>query len=166
MSPPRSSAIRGSRLVGTRANAPAWEPAPAEQVADPQRPRAVVSYVLARQAALKSVFSGFGSEHCDADPYLVRAAKHHGERAQRDCPVCRRTELMQVTYTYGDDLGPYSGRVRATADLADMATSFGTFRVYVVEVCVTCGWNHLTLSYVLGDGVPRRPPARPRDLLD
>ena len=29
------------------------------------------------------------------------------------------------------------------------------FKVYVVEVCRCCGWNHLALSYVLGrDGLP------------
>jgi hypothetical protein len=47
-----------------------------------------------------------------------------------------------------------------------MAYEYGQFRVYVVEVCADCGWNHLTLSYILGDGVPRRPHAKPRDLLD
>ena len=47
-----------------------------------------------------------------------------------------------------------------------MAYEHGQFRVYVVEVCTGCGWNHLTLSYVLGDGVPRRPLRTPADLLD
>ena len=29
------------------------------------------------------------------------------------------------------------------------------FKVYVVEVCRSCGWNHLVLSFVLGrDGLP------------
>jgi len=26
--------------------------------------------------------------------------------------------------------------------------------VYVVEVCQSCGWNHLATSYVLGTGEP------------
>ncbi len=35
-----------------------------------------------------------------------------------------------------------------------MAMSYRSFRVYVVEVCRGCGWNHLTQSYVLGrDGL-------------
>jgi hypothetical protein len=29
-----------------------------------------------------------------------------------------------------------------------------------------CHWNHLVTSYMLGDGVPRKTPPRPRDLLD
>ena len=41
----------------------------------------------------------------------------------------------------------------------------GEFTVYVVEVCRRCHWNFLSMTYVLGDGVPRRPPATPRDLL-
>ena len=44
-----------------------------------------------------------------------------------------------------------------------MAREHGEFRVYVVEVCQRCGWNHLRPSYVLGDGVPRRAPPTPRD---
>ena len=35
-----------------------------------------------------------------------------------------------------------------------MAREHGEFTVYVVEVCQGCAWNHLTLSYVLGDGAP------------
>jgi hypothetical protein len=105
-------------------------------------------------------------EHCDADPYLLRAARHHGEATERPCPICRDPELVHVTYVFGDELGPYSGRVKSSAELPVMAYEHGQFRVYVVEVCTGCGWNHLTLSYVLGDGVPRRPPRRPADLLD
>ena len=47
-----------------------------------------------------------------------------------------------------------------------MAYEYGEFRVYVVEVCTTCHWNHLVTSYMLGDGQPRKAPAKPRDLLD
>jgi hypothetical protein len=47
-----------------------------------------------------------------------------------------------------------------------MARQHGEFRVYVVEVCQGCGWNHLALSYVLGDGTPRRPPRRQRTAED
>jgi hypothetical protein len=43
-----------------------------------------------------------------------------------------------------------------------MATEYGEFTVYVVEVCTECGWNHLALSFVLGDGIDRRPPRRRR----
>jgi hypothetical protein len=61
-----------------------------------------------------------------------------------------------VTYVFGDDLGEYTGRVKSSREVADMAFEYGEFRVYVVEVCSDCGWNHLHLSYALGDGIPRR----------
>lgn len=119
--------------------------------------RAVVDYGLARRATLASLFRGHAStaDVCDAHPYLLRAAKYHGEPTNTACPVCRKERLTHVTYVYGDELGRYTGRVKATQDLPEMAQQYGEFRVYVVEVCQGCAWNHLTLSYVLGTGEPR-----------
>jgi hypothetical protein len=122
-------------------------------------PRSVVDYALARRAALTELFAGGVSrdDACDAHPYLLRAAKYHGEPTATPCPVCRRERLTNVTYVYGDELGRYTGRVKGTEELAEMAGEYGEFRVYVVEVCQGCGWNHLTVSYVLGHG---RTPGR------
>ena len=47
-----------------------------------------------------------------------------------------------------------------------MQSEFGEFRVYVVEVCLECGWNHLSSSYLLGDGNTRKPPRKVRTLED
>jgi Family of unknown function (DUF5318) len=118
--------------------------------------RSVVDYALARRAALASVRSGHTtvSDACDAHPYLLRAAKYHGEPTEEPCPICRKTNVTHVTYVYGDELGQYAGRVKRTAELAEMAAEYGEFRVYVVEVCQSCGWNHLATSYVLGTGEP------------
>ncbi|WP_217265430.1 MULTISPECIES: DUF5318 family protein [Thermomonospora] len=64
-----------------------------------------------------------------------------------------------VTCVYGDELGPYAGRVKpAHCELADMAREYGEFWVFVGEVCEGCTWNHLTVSYVLGHGT--RPRSR------
>ena len=170
MASPRHSSHRASRIRGARPAEPSRAPLPqAEDVADPARPRAVVDHGLTRRAVLESIRTGDAfarEEHCDADPYLVRAAKHHGEPTERPCPICRTNELVHVTYVFGDELGPYSGRVKSSPELPVMAYEHGHFRVYVVEVCTECGWNHLTMSYVLGDGVPRRPLRKPADLLD
>jgi hypothetical protein len=124
--------------------------------------RAVVSYGLQRRATLQGLFRGAVSatDVCDADPYLLRAAEHHGEPTERPCPVCRKARLTHVTYVFGDELGQYSGRIRATRELEPMAREHGEFSVYVVEVCRRCEWNHLALSYVLGDGRPRVRPRR------
>lgn len=123
----------------------------------------MVDYGLARRATLESLYGGgptMREDVCDAHPYLVRAGRFHGDPTGRECPVCRGARLVEVNYVYGDQLGPYEGRVKARADLERMAREHGEFRVYVVEVCLTCCWNHLVRSYVLGDGVDRRR-ARP-----
>jgi Family of unknown function (DUF5318) len=124
--------------------------------------RSVVDYALARRAALASVRSGHITlaDACDAHPYLLRAAKYHGEATEEPCPVCRKTNVTHVTYVYGDELGQYAGRVKRTPELTEMAAEYGEFRVYVVEVCQSCGWNHLATSYVLGTG--ERPAGRGR----
>jgi len=126
--------------------------------------RAVVDYSLQRRATLAALFTGSATmtDVCDADPYLLRAAKFHGEQVSRPCPVCRRKGLRHVTYVFGDELGHYSGRIRATRELEAMAREHGEFRVYVVEVCQACSWNHLAMTYVLGDGIPRTPARRRR----
>jgi hypothetical protein len=124
--------------------------------------RSVVDYGLARRATLASVLAGHTTiaDVCDAHPYLLRAAKFHGEATDKVCPICRRAKLTHVTYVYGDELGPYAGRVKQGPELAEMAAEYGEFRVYVVEVCQSCAWNHLASSYVLGTGEPRTRRSR------
>ena len=119
--------------------------------------RSVVDYALAKRATLKSVLLGRTTiaDVCDAQPYLLRAAKFHGEPTDRRCPICRRARLTHVTYVYGDELGQYEGRVKRGPELDEMALEYGEFQVYVVEVCQSCAWNHLASSYVLGTGEPR-----------
>ena len=134
----------------------------------PARPRSVIDYSLARRALVASLRTAglFASDVCDADTYLLRAAKHHGEATERVCPICppvKKSTLTHVTYVYGDELGPYSGRIKASDELPAMALEYGGFRVYVVEVCAACRWNHLHLSYTLGDGRPRIPVRVPND---
>jgi hypothetical protein len=126
-----------------------------------QSRRSVVDYGLARRATLKSVLAGHTTvaDVCDAHPYLLRAARFHGEATQLNCPICRKVMLTHVTYVYGAELGQYEGRVKQTRELDEMASEYGEFRVYVVEVCQSCGWNHLASSYVLGTG---EPPVRRR----
>jgi len=124
--------------------------------------RAVIDYALQRRAALDALRRGqaFASDLCDADPYLLRAAEHHGEPAGRPCPLCGHSghgALVELRYVYGDELGPFQGRIRATRELEAMAREHGEFRVYVVEVCTRCSWNYLTTTYLLGDGTPRAP---------
>jgi hypothetical protein len=130
--------------------------------------RDVIDYALTRRSVLVELFRGSSqvSEACDADPYLRLAAKFHGEATARKCPVCRGRELVELRYTFGDELGQYSGRIKSIEEIKEMASLHGEFRVYTVEICRDCGWNHLVNSYLLGDGVPRKPPRRVRTLED
>jgi len=127
--------------------------------------RAYIDYSLDKRATLIGVFRGT-IDACDADPYLLRAAKFHGVKANRNCPVCKKDKLVELRYTYGDQLGQYSGRIKTLDELAEMEREFGEFRVYLVEVCRDCMWNHLVHSYLLGDGVNRKPPRRKPTLED
>ncbi len=114
--------------------------------------RQVVDYALQRRALLAEVYAGRVGvmEVCDATPYLLRAAKFHGEPSSVTCPVCRKEPLTLVSWVYGDELKHVAGSARTLDELNRMAALFEQFSVYVVEVCRTCSWNHLVQSYVLG----------------
>lgn len=121
--------------------------------------RSLIDYSLAKRATLYELFSGRAStmDVCDAHPYLLRAAKYHGEPAEATCPVCRKEPLTHVTYVYGDALKESSGRVRGSDELPALEREYDEVTVYVVEVCRGCGWNHLDRSYVIGRaGLPAR----------
>ncbi len=130
--------------------------------------RAYVDFALKKRATLSALFRGLNSasDACDADPYLRRAAKFHGAKANRQCPVCKGEKLVELQYTFGDQLGQYSGRLKTKDELAQMQMEFGEFRVYIVEVCLGCRWNHLSASYLLGDGNIRKPPRKTRTRAD
>lgn len=119
--------------------------------------RQLVDYALRRRALLAEVRVGRTSTNdvCDATPYLLRAAKFHGEASSRRCPLCRHPELVNTHWVFGDELGPASGSARAPRELENLADLFAEFTVYVVEVCQHCHWNHLVQSFVLGTGAPR-----------
>jgi hypothetical protein len=127
-----------------------------------------IDYSLDRRATLTALKHGSASamDACDADPYLRRAAKHHGESTIRECPICKKEFLKDLRYVFGDQLGQYSGRIKSIPELEEMQNEYGEFRVYTVEVCIGCGWNHLIYSYLLGDGKFRKPPRKIRTIED
>ena len=114
--------------------------------------RQVVDYSLRRHALLRDLRVGRVGIHevCDASPYLLSAARFHGERTDERCPVCRRENLTHVHYIYGDELKQSSGQARSRAELAVLARTVEEIQVYVVEVCRGCGWNHLIEQFLLG----------------
>jgi hypothetical protein len=118
--------------------------------------RAYVDFTLRKRATIAAIYRGLNttSDACDAHPYLRMAAKHHGLLTQRDCPMCRKDKVHELQYTFGDQLGQYSGRIKNDSELDEMQSEFGEFR----------GWNHLTASFLLGDGQERKPPRKAKTL--
>ena len=117
--------------------------------------RQVVDYSLQKRALLRDLRNGqIGAlEVCDASPYLKSAARFHGEPTDERCPVCRHDNLTLVHYIYGDELKNSAGQARKLAELPVLAMSLGEFQVFVVEICQSCAWNHLTQQYLLGRDV-------------
>jgi hypothetical protein len=121
--------------------------------------RQVIDYALARRALLVQLSRGqlTPADVCDAHPDLQRAARYHGEPTDTGCPICRKTRLTRVTYAYGDELLHASGRARSSRTLDALAQRYANVRIYVVEVCRSCGWNHLTVSYLTGTAASDAP---------
>ncbi|HVW80041.1 MAG TPA: DUF5318 family protein [Mycobacteriales bacterium] len=121
--------------------------------------RCVIDYALARRAVLTGLATGRlrREDACDADVYLRRAARYHGEDTDDVCPVCAAETLVHVTYAYGECFTTdTNGRAWASSDIPDLAKRMPEFSVFVVEVCRGCAWNHLVTSAVLGTGEPMR----------
>lgn len=114
-----------------------------------------VDYVLARRAILRDYRRGVLTklDVCDAHPDLIRAATHVGVDVDRECPICTSTKVRLVSYVYGDDLKGANGRcITNPTELEKLGASADEFACYVVEVCVSCKWNHLDRRYLLGRG--------------
>lgn len=119
----------------------------------------MVDFALQRRAVLAAVSSGKTrvDEVCDAGVYLLRAARFHGRLSEITCPICRKEPLTLVSWVFGEGLGQVSGSARTIDELERLAASQDEFSVHEVEVCRTCGWNHLLASFVLGAAPqPRR----------
>src|SRR5262249_20436077 len=93
--------------------------------------RQVVDYALRRRSLLAEVYSGRTgvSEVCDANPYLLRAAKYHGKPSSVMCPICRKEQLTLVSWVFGDHLGAVSGSARTTEELVMLAARYDEFSV-------------------------------------
>ena len=157
--------VRGSKVLGAPSKPPRVRPerAEPEDVDDPRQPRRVVDYSLERRRALgKLVLTATGaSENLDPHPDLLRAAKYHGQPLAEACPWCRSKEMVLLRYTWGDELGDFTGRQHTLAEIDEMAGEHGQFRVDEVEVCRECHWHFRRRRYVLCDGQPR-PAKRAR----
>ncbi len=113
-----------------------------------------VDYALARLAVLREFRRGRLSkpEVCDAQPELIRAASHLGRPKQEACPICESERLVSVMYAFGPKLPAHGRCLEGPADLSKLNASTSANKVYYVEVCLACRWNHLERMSVLGAG--------------
>lgn len=120
--------------------------------ADALRRRRVVDFALRRRSVLAELQDGGLSlrEVCDADVYLLRAAAFHGVVTDTVCPVCRKENLTDVSWVFGDALGRASGTAREPDEVVSLALTHEEFTVHEVEVCRSCSWNFLVRSYEVG----------------
>ncbi|MDO4911055.1 MAG: DUF5318 family protein [Corynebacterium sp.] len=85
-------------------------------------------------------------ELTDADFILTTAAKFHGEPkggSSFSCPVCEKTDVREVLWVHGEELGRASGSARSWEEIEEFARRGLSFEVHLVEVCPDCGWNYL-----------------------
>ena len=114
--------------------------------------RGYIDYTLAKRARLRDWEEGRLSRYdiCDAHRDLLRAAVYYGEETAQDCPVCDDGQLVLVRYCFGEDLKRRNGRCFPLEEIDMLGRDIDEFTCYVVEVCLRCSWNHLSVSFVLG----------------
>jgi hypothetical protein len=112
-----------------------------------------VDYSLARKATLRAHQAGRLSrfEICDAHPDLLRAAKFSGEKTNEVCPICDKGPLVLVSYVFSDEFSKRdNGQVWPRGDLAPLL-ELREVKLYTVEVCVDCSWNHVRSQLMLAN---------------
>ena len=120
----------------------------------PIRRPADVDYRLARQTTLDGWRRGnVGLDVlCDAQPMLRRNAAECGTPTSETCPVCEEYEVAHVTYVFGPRLPAHGRCISTPGELARLDARQANLTGYVVEVCPSCGWNHLVRITSLGRG--------------
>ena len=104
-----------------------------------------IDFRLARERTIRAYRTGEATraEVCDAQRELMRNARECGMPVQALCPICGKQTLVEVLYVFGPRL-PASGRCIVTNLDMDRIRSYSAeFTGYDVEVCTSCGWNHL-----------------------
>ena len=101
-------------------------------------------------------------------PKLTAVIDYHGEGGPTMTPNTRDLLANACAHraVYDFPISPEWKLWHSIHDRPLTKDEFGEFTVRVVEVCVDCGWNHMTSSFLLGDGVKRRPPRRQKTVED
>ena len=110
-----------------------------------------VDYRLQRRRLLSDIDTGLvdRAEACDIHPELLRVSRNAAPKTGEDCPLCRRADIRIVAYVFGPRLGAGGKCVISDDELQRISRRQGKFVSYEVEVCASCGWNHLLRRYPL-----------------
>ncbi len=120
--------------------------------------RGRIDYRMARRALLREITNGLRSpgDVCDAHPDLLRAARFCGDKTTLGCPICERGPLVLVKYVFSDEFSKReNGQVWSHEDITPLL-KLAEARLYTVEVCPDCSWNHLRSQLHLGNGRGRQ----------
>ena len=111
-----------------------------------------IDYRLAREATLTAWRDGdlATDQVCDAQRELRRNAEFCGNQLSTPCPVCEQDDLVEVTYVFGPRLFKHGRCVTSDKEMDRIAARKSTSQGHVVEVCTSCGWNHLIRSRSFG----------------
>jgi len=110
-----------------------------------------VDYRLQRRRLLSDIDRGLvdRAEACDIHPELLRVARNAAPKSGQDCPLCFKEDIRLVAYVFGPRLGAGGKCVISDEELQRISRRQGKFVSYEVEVCASCGWNHLLRRYPL-----------------
>lgn len=87
-----------------------------------------------------------------ADNRLLAAAEFHGKLSDKSCPLCGSSQLREVRFVVGDNLGERAGTARGERELAALVAELGEVETHLVEVCPRCRWNLMVASEVAVPG--------------
>jgi hypothetical protein len=112
-------------------------------------PTGEIDYRLARQSVLTEFRKGRLARHevCDAHPELIRAARNVGEETSEPCPICEQADVVHVKYLFGPGMPAQGKCVTSRAEIERQTRPGVELACYVVEVCPSCSWNHLSRSF-------------------
>jgi hypothetical protein len=113
-----------------------------------------IDYRLVRRHVVAEYHRGRLSrtDVCDAHPELLRAARNVGVATTQPCPICEDAELVHVSFVFGPRLPSHGRCISSRDELQKLARRPDDMACYVVEVCPSCSWNHLTRTFLLGRG--------------
>ena len=59
-------------------------------------------------------------------------------------------KLSNVMYVFGPRLPSHGRCISVSGELDRINKRSGEFTAYLIEVCISCGWNHMIRSTTLG----------------